>query len=63
MKANDFIFYFNKDQGSVPAKVISVNKRTGRAKIDGNFHETPNVRTVKIDNCQLQSEWLEEQVI
>lgn len=54
MKAGDYIFYYCKKDGTVPAVVLAVTGR--RLKIKGNFNEGDRTTFVAPSNCVLQSE-------
>jgi (p)ppGpp synthase/HD superfamily hydrolase len=58
MNKGDFIYYYSKENGMIPAKIIKVNDKT--FKIGGDFPKGSTVRIVKKDNCILQSDWLKE---
>lgn len=58
MKKGDYIYYFTKEGGTMPATVEKVNKKT--LTIKGDFVGGRETRNVSINNCQLQSEWLKE---
>ena len=54
MKKGDYIFYFAKDGGSIASIILS--RRGDRVRIDTG----EAIKNVKVKNCQLQSEWAEE---
>ena len=54
MEKGDYIFYFTQDGGSIGSVIVS--RRADRVRIDTG----EAIKTVKAKNCQLQSEWREE---
>jgi len=57
IEKDNYVYYY-KDGFTVPAKVLKINLKT--FTIEANFNEGTRVVNVKKDNCQLQTEWLEE---
>ncbi len=58
MKKGDFIYYYSKESGMIPAKILKVNKKT--FTIEGDFPDGERIANVKQNNCILQFDWLKE---
>lgn len=59
MKKGDHVYYIDREGAHIPAVVEKVF--SDFITIKGDFSEGKKIKTVKISNCILQSEWLEEQ--
>lgn len=57
IEKHSYVYYHSPSGGTVPAKVLKVNKKT--FSIEANFNEGTRTVNVKKDNVQLQSEWLD----